>query len=248
MATEGFTSDGRKIQASLLEQMAKNYDPEKYAARVWLEHFRSIMPNGPFKAYGDVLALKTDKNSDGKTILLAQIEPTDELKKINQQKQKLFSSVEIDPNFAESGEAYLVGLAVTDSPSSLGTERLMFSAALQVQTHLFSAYSESDIDVKDEDKQADEDVGLFAKVKQLLSKHQDKQNDDTATIIASYHQDIEKSFSEVCTAHQTLIKEHQQLKEEFNAFKVQLAAEPQHTQSFSRPVADGSSTDYQTDC
>jgi hypothetical protein len=34
--------------------------------------------------------------------------------------------MEIQPNFANSGKCYLVGLAVTDDPASLGTEYLEF--------------------------------------------------------------------------------------------------------------------------
>jgi hypothetical protein len=43
-------------------------------------------------------------------------------------RQKVYASIEINPNFADTGEAYLVGLAVTDDPASLGTEMLQFSA------------------------------------------------------------------------------------------------------------------------
>lgn len=40
--------------------------------------------------------------------------------------QKVYTSMEIRPNFANSGKCYLVGLAVTDDPASLGTEYLGF--------------------------------------------------------------------------------------------------------------------------
>jgi hypothetical protein len=40
--------------------------------------------------------------------------------------QKVYTSMEIRPNFANSGKCYLVGLAVTDDPASLGTEYLEF--------------------------------------------------------------------------------------------------------------------------
>jgi hypothetical protein len=47
---------------------------------------------------------------------------------MNKAKQKIYTSIEIDESFADSGEAYIVGLAVTDSPASLGTDVLAFSA------------------------------------------------------------------------------------------------------------------------
>ena len=43
-------------------------------------------------------------------------------------KQKIFTSIEVNPKFADTGEAYLTGLGVTDSPASLGTEVLAFAA------------------------------------------------------------------------------------------------------------------------
>ncbi len=43
--------------------------------------------------------------------------------------QKLFTSMEVSPKFAGYGKAYLVGLAATDNPASLGTEMLTFSAS-----------------------------------------------------------------------------------------------------------------------
>ena len=54
VAVEGATSDKRTIKRSWLEQAAKNFNPSTYCARLWLEHFRSLLPDSPFKAYGDV--------------------------------------------------------------------------------------------------------------------------------------------------------------------------------------------------
>ena len=128
VATEGATTDGRAIQRSWIEQAAKNFNRAKYGARVWLEHMRSLLPDSPFAAHGDVLAVKAEPVEDGKLALFAQIEPLESLLAINKKGQKLYTSVEIDPNFAGTGEAYLVGLAVTDTPASLGTELLTFAA------------------------------------------------------------------------------------------------------------------------
>ena len=50
VATEGATTDGRKIERKWIEQMAKNFNREKYGARVWLEHYRGTVPGGPFDA------------------------------------------------------------------------------------------------------------------------------------------------------------------------------------------------------
>ncbi|MCI0593460.1 GPO family capsid scaffolding protein, partial [Chromohalobacter sp.] len=128
IATEGATTDGRNISAAWLQQMADNFDPDTYGCRINLEHMRGMLPDGPFKSYGDVTALKAEKGEDGKLQLLAAIDPTDDLKALNDKRQKVYTSMEVDPNFADSGEAYLVGLAVTDSPASLGTQMLQFAA------------------------------------------------------------------------------------------------------------------------
>lgn len=128
VATEGATTDGRTIQRSWIEQAARNYNTKKYHARVWLEHMRGMMADSAFAALGDVVAVKAVQNSEGKMELHAQIEALPSLVAMNKAKQKLFSSIEIDPNFAETGEAYLVGLGVTDSPASLGTEMLSFAS------------------------------------------------------------------------------------------------------------------------
>lgn len=134
IATEGATTDGRKISREWLTQIEKNYDPKKYGARINLEHYhwRFFDPKDAHSySYGDVLSVKTEENAEGKLQLLAQIEPTDDLVKMVRAKQKVYTSVEIDLNFADTGEAYLVGLAVTDSPASLGTEYLKFCANAQ---------------------------------------------------------------------------------------------------------------------
>ncbi|MFA5633252.1 MAG: GPO family capsid scaffolding protein [Porticoccaceae bacterium] len=128
VATEGATTDGRKISRQWIEQMAKNFDPKKYGARVWLEHMRGLFADGPFAALGDVTAVKAEEVEGGKLALFVQLDPTDQLKDINGKRQKVYTSIEVDPEFADTGEAYLVGLAVTDSPASLGTDMLQFSA------------------------------------------------------------------------------------------------------------------------
>jgi len=131
VATEGATTDGRAIQREHLQQMAKNYDPAKYGARIFIEHIRGLNPEWGFRCMGDVTAVRTGETTiDGKTLttLEAQIAPTDEFVALTRAGQKIYSSIEIAPNFAGSGEAYLFGLGVTDSPASLGTDVLAFAA------------------------------------------------------------------------------------------------------------------------
>jgi len=130
IATEGTCVDGRRIKRLHLEQAAARYDPNVYAARIWLEHIRSIHPDSIFQAYGDVLALKTREITlagQKRLALYAQLAPSQALRQINKRGQKCYSSIELLPNFAGTGEAYLIGLAIIDSPASIGTEKLQFN-------------------------------------------------------------------------------------------------------------------------
>jgi hypothetical protein len=161
VAVEGQTTDGRVIERNWLEEMAVSYNPSTYGARVNMEHIRGFSADLPFRAYGDVLALRTETvevQLDGKTAkklaLFAQIDPTDDLVALNTQRQKLYTSCEIAPNFAGTNKAYLVGLAITDNPASLGTEMLTFAAGQdqnplasrkQDAANLFSAATDSEL-------------------------------------------------------------------------------------------------------
>ena len=178
IAVEGATTDGRTIAREWLTQMAKNYNPDIYGARINLEHYRGIVPDGPFKAYGDVLALETRDESGplaGKLGLYAQIAPTPDLVAMTKAMQKIYTSCEIDPSFADTKQAYLIGLAVTDSPASLGTEILSFAAQNPAAspftgrkvspTNLFSVADEAVIDFEPE---TDDTPTLFARVKEVL--------------------------------------------------------------------------------
>ena len=125
VATSGPTVDGREILPQELRDIAETYTPAKYTAVIWCDHER--WPG----SHGTVFAVRLVEEGEdlepGQIALEAQLKPNDRLLYLNDQGQKLFSSIEIPPNFAGSGKAYLTGLAVTDSPASLGTQELYFS-------------------------------------------------------------------------------------------------------------------------
>lgn len=125
IATSGPTVDGREILPQELRDIAETYTPAKYTAVIWCDHER--WPG----SHGTVFAVRLVEEGEdlepGQIALEAQLKPNDRLLYLNDQGQKLFSSIEITPNFAGSGKAYLTGLAVTDSPASLGTQELYFS-------------------------------------------------------------------------------------------------------------------------
>lgn len=189
VAVEGATTDGRSIERQWLLDAAETYNRDTYAARVNLEHVRGITPDGPFQAYGDILALKTEEitldvggKQEKRLALFAEIDALEPLVAMNKKNQKLYSSIEISPNFANTGKAYLVGMAVTDSPASLGTEMLQFAAQAkenplahrkQDKANLFTAAEETAIELADEapaGQPASEVPGLLSSIKGLLEK------------------------------------------------------------------------------
>lgn len=176
VATEGATVDGRTIQREWITQMAANYDPVKYRATINLEHIRGVLPDGPFRNYGFVDALSQEQNAEGKLELFAVITPTDDLVGMTQKGQKVFTSIEVNPKFADTDKAYLVGLAVTDNPASLGIEMLHFAAShpsanpltarkLHPDNH-FSAAIETVIEFTDEN----EGPSILERVRKLFTR------------------------------------------------------------------------------
>jgi len=134
IGVEGDTCDGRKISKQDIQEMADGFDPRVYGCRINLEHIRSVIPDTPFCRYGDVIELKAEAIDDdsalnGKLALYGKIAPLDNLLAMLAKGQKVYTSMEIRPNFAETGKCHLIGLAVTDDPASLGTEYLQFCAA-----------------------------------------------------------------------------------------------------------------------
>ncbi|NOI15789.1 GPO family capsid scaffolding protein [Vibrio hepatarius] len=123
IATEGPTVDGRKITREWLTQMAESYSTDEYTALIWPEHRRFY---GFGENWGKVVELKAEE-LDGKMRLFAKLEPNEYMLEANRAKQKLFTSIEPNPDYKGEGRCYLMGLAATDSPASTGTSLLQFS-------------------------------------------------------------------------------------------------------------------------
>lgn len=243
VAVEGATTDGRQIQRDWIEQMADQYNPETYGARVNVEHIKSYMPRGDFGAYGDVLALKAEEvevNGSKKLALFAQIEPTAELIALNKEKQKIYTSIEVRPEFADTGKAYLMGIAVTDSPASLGTEALQFSAQhgtlanrKQHEDNLFTAAELVELEFTEEqgsafaeltakiaelfkrtEKASKENPELFAGLADALSAALDKHEQEYSDIAASFAEQ-QAVVDSLQTELETLKTELADLKESY---------------------------------
>ena len=137
--------------------MADGFDPRVYGCRINLEHIRSVVPDTPFCRYGDVIELKAEVIDDdsalnGKLALYGKIAPLDNLLAMLAKGQKVYTSMEIRPNFANTGKCHLIGLAVTDDPASLGTEYLQFCAAGKKEQpdDLFSVATLAELEFEDQ--------------------------------------------------------------------------------------------------
>lgn len=266
VCVEGDTTDGRQIKREWIEQIASTYDPAKYGARVWLEHLRGVLPDSPFKAYGDVTAVRAEEiEIDGhkRLALYAQIDPTPDLVRLSKERQKIYTSAEVDTNFAKTGEAYLVGLAITDSPASLGTEVLAFASAhpeanpfaarKQQPENLFTAAAEIALEFEPEPVPADT---LLARVRELFSRRSPA--DDRR--VADIGEAVEALAGHTASLAVTLEAEREARAREITALKADLdalsarladltaaldQAEAPHPR---RPAATGGAGAVLTDC
>ncbi|EAC2151562.1 GPO family capsid scaffolding protein [Salmonella enterica] len=251
IGVEGATTDGREIQREWLEQMAASYNPAVYTALINLEHIKSYLPDSTFNRYGKVTALFAEEITEGplagKMALYADVEPTESLVELVKKGQKLFTSMEVSPKFADTGKAYLVGLAATDDPASLGTEMLTFSASAehnplanrkQNPENLFSEAIETLIELEEVQ---DEKPSLFARVTALFTKKE--QTDDAR------FSDVHKAVELVATEQQilsertdkSLSEQDKRLSELESSLQEQLAAFAELEQKLS---SEDSCKDY----
>lgn len=129
IATSGQAVDGRIIEPQWLIDAAETYTRKTYTAMIWPHHPQFDISEREFTCnLGEVDALKVETEGDV-TKLYAQLIPNQFLIEANRQGQKLFTSAEFVADFGGSGREYLFGLAVTDIPASLGTEKLKFVLA-----------------------------------------------------------------------------------------------------------------------
>lgn len=232
VGVEGATTDGRIIERDWLTQMGASYDPTVYTALINMEHIKGYTADSPFRRYGKVDKLEAAEITEGalagKMALYAWISPTDDLVELNSKWQKLFTSMEVNPTFADSGKAYLVGLAVTDDPASLGTEMLQFSATAPVNPlarrkldagNLFTAAEETVIEFED----ATEKPALLTRIKEMFTK---KSASDDAR------------FSDVYQAVEVVAQEHQALSETVNSLSGKQDGDSQKLEGLSKDLND----------
>lgn len=184
VALEGGTTDGREISRQDIIDCADTFNPDTYGVRVNLEHIRGIIPGGSFDALGDVREVKYQEDEvtiGGKTAkrlgLYAKLEPLPALVDLNKKKQKIYTSCEIVHKMGDSNRAGLMGLAVTDTPASFGSEALQFSAKSGLydgrkhdKANLLTEAVEVDLEFQEFDEGgSDDQASAFASVKNFFN-------------------------------------------------------------------------------
>ncbi|OAT18839.1 phage capsid scaffolding protein [Buttiauxella noackiae ATCC 51607] len=238
IGVEGDTCDGRLISGTDIQEMASAFDPRVYGCRINLEHLRGILPDSIFQRYGDVVELKAAQIEDdsvlnGKWALFAKIAPLDNLVDMVGKGQKVYTSMEIQPNFANTGKCYLVGLAVTDDPASLGTEYLEFCRTAKSNPlnrfktspeNLISVATLAELEFEDQpdtllNKLTDTVKGIFSR----------KQADDDARF-NDVHEAVTVVTEQVQANHDATEQRLSAMEQSFNTLKGELTTQLEESQ------------------
>jgi len=192
----GDTVDGRVISEKEIYEAAEAYDPKFYTAVIWPEHKRWF-------SLGKVTQVKAEKNEEGGADLFAKLQPNEYYLQMNAAGQRLFTSMELPPNFRNTGKAYLFGLGATDQPASVCTSEVVFSCLDKKDIEdakdlKVSQYTENAINI-DVRNSNDEEPGWFKKFKNKHFSNNDSEADMSKA-------DIEKLQSELTALGEKVAK------------------------------------------
>ena len=256
-------SDGRTITDEMIDDVVATFNRDTYSPRINIEHIAGYSPEPPFNGYGDVAAVKAQDDEftiDGKAekrrALYVQVDANDNLMKLSAAGQKPYPSVELTPDYAGTGKVGLVGLAFTDTPASIGTQKLQFS-----RTAPGTIFSASDQAVTIEFEQAtagiaDAIVAGFAKVADMFKRTTGEPGTPTpppppspAPTPANDNMDFAaftKAMGDaVAAAVKPALDAVSEVRTEVATMKGQLETTPA---GFSRPPASGGTGQHLTDC
>lgn len=235
IATEGNTVDGRKITESWINDMAAQYSKEEYTAMIWPEHYRSHWMPFEGKNWGIVEALKAEKKG-GKLRLFAKLTPNQLLMDANKEGQKLFTSIEANPDYKGEGRCYLMGLAVTDSPASTGTTQLKFSRRQGEET----AMECDELEELDLNQCFTRSERFFSVCKSFFLAG-DQPEETTQPQPEDEKPMNQEQFNQVMSAIGTISEKQGELEEKLNAFSTQQKPESEGGQPEETPSGDTSS-------
>jgi hypothetical protein len=161
--------DGREIKPEMIVQAAANYNRDLFTALIWPEHFRYIN-------LGTVEELRAADNEEGGKDLFAKISPNQFYLQANSAGQKLFTSMELTPDFRKTGQWYLTGLGATDDPASAATTEMRLSASAKPGVFLAKAVEHTDHTFNDPTKPS-----FFEKIAAALFTNPTFEDEDMAT-------------------------------------------------------------------
>lgn len=260
---EGHTvSDGRKIEAAWIDQIAETFNVETYTPRINIEHISGYSPEPPFNGYGDVVAVRAQTDTitiNGKAeqrrALYAQVDGNDQLVALADKNQKPYPSVELTDSYAGSGKIGMVGLAFTDKPASIATQALKFSRS--APGTVFSTPDEAAALVfetapVDPTGLADAIKSGFAALGKMFRAGEDpKTTPDPKTPANDNEFDVEKFSAalgtQVAAAIKPIADAQTAMQAEFASLKGNLE-KTEDKRDFNRAPATGGSGDDETDC
>ncbi|MGR5388533.1 GPO family capsid scaffolding protein [Vibrio crassostreae] len=150
----GATIDGRVIEQKIIDEIAETYNPDIYTARINADHY-------PWSnKYGSVLSVEKKEDK-----LFAVLKPNSMLLRMAEQGQLLHTSCEFYEKFADTGKAYLTGLALTDEPASLGTTQIQLSASNKDKAWVPTSFQ---ITPEQLSKDTEEEASMFHTFKRWL--------------------------------------------------------------------------------
>jgi hypothetical protein len=264
---EGQTiSDGRVITAEMIDQIVATFNTETYSPRINIEHIAGYSPEPPFNGYGDVVAVKAEDvelqiagKTEKRRALYAQVEGNDQLVKLANADQKPYPSVELTPSYAGTDKFGLIGLAFTDKPASIGTEKLQFSRS--APGTVFSASTDG-VEIEFEESAADASkvesavAGFFSALAAKFKAPEEEKpkpepvppapapaNDNFAAFATEMGQTVAAAIT---AAVKPLSEANATLQSEFAALKDKLEQTPDPR--FTRAPASGGGNSVLTDC
>ncbi|MGP5210846.1 GPO family capsid scaffolding protein [Psychrobacter alimentarius] len=271
VAREGQTVDGRSLSQQQIIDMSETYDPVEYTARINCEHmsgwWEGLKSERKTSGLGDVIAVSHGMETFTKNgvevqlmCLYATLSALPDLVEANQQGAKIFSSIEFYPKFADTDRAYLVGLAVTDTPASLGTEPLKFnrnSDALrtvyeQEITLMTTGQKKPSADntttedqptpqndnTQDLNKQAEGD-GFLQKLSTMFASKKSGMSVQEQDLVLQSFKTLNEKTDDVAKENEGLQKELSELKADFEEFKTQLSTQPATNLTNTPPITGG---------
>ncbi|EPX3668844.1 TPA: GPO family capsid scaffolding protein [Citrobacter koseri] len=195
VATEGDTVDGRVIKRKWIIDMGETYDYNHWVALIWPEH------EDDCGNFGEVLEATWSDGDDGLARLYVSLCPNMRLIFANHEDQLLFFSIEPEENWRGSGRTYLKGLAVTDTPASIGTTRLRFSSRRKKLSEqgYYSCVISRDGKIKQEGKMKNWQklFGIKPKFEDETTQDNPAPDDDKLQALANVVNDLEARVAKI---------------------------------------------------